>query len=67
MKLNKVADSDKYRFSGYGNGFDTRLNFSVYGELGKNVIIFVVGNILSVNSDHRRKDIVVFDEWSTDG
>ena len=67
VKLNKAADFDKYGFNGYSIGFDTHLNFSVYDKLGKNIIIFGVENSLSVHTDNRRKQNLVFDERPTDG
>ena len=48
-KLIKNGDVDKYKFSGYGIGFDSRGSFShPSGGDGKNVIIF--GADLSRNS-----------------
>ena len=67
VKLNKAADFHKYGFNGYSIGFDTHLNFSVYDKLGKNIIIFGVENSLSVHTDNRRKENLVFDERPTDG
>ena len=41
VKLNKNADIDKYKYSGYGIGFDSRSDFLfTVGSYGKNVIIF---------------------------
>ena len=41
VKLTKNADPDKYKYSGYGIGFDSRSKFSLLdGSMGKNVIIF---------------------------
>ena len=42
VKLVKSADIDKYKYSGYGIGFDKRETFSVPGGSGRRVIIFVV-------------------------
>ena len=39
MKLTKNADPDKYRYGGYGIGFDAHSRFSVNGEWDKNFII----------------------------
>ena len=41
MKSTKNADPDKYRYSGYGIGFDAHSRFSVNGEWDKNFIISV--------------------------
>ena len=41
VKLTTNADLDKYKYSGYAIGFDSRSEFSFTdGSLGKNVIIF---------------------------
>ena len=41
VTLTKNADSDKYKYSGYGTGFDRRSSFSFPGGgFGKNIIIF---------------------------
>ena len=41
VTLTKNADPDKYKYSGYGIGFDYRSEFSFTdGSFGKNVIIF---------------------------
>ena len=41
VKLTKNADLDKYKYSGYGIGFDSRSEFSLPDcAMGKNVIIF---------------------------
>ena len=41
VKLTKNADLDKYKYSGYGIGFDLRSEFSLPdGSMRKNVIIF---------------------------
>ena len=41
VQLTKNADSDKYVYSGYGIGFDSRSEFSLTdGSVGKDFIIF---------------------------
>ena len=43
VTLSKNADIDKYRYSGYGIGFDRTSSFSFPGvEFGQNVLIFGV-------------------------
>ena len=43
VKLTKNVDPDKYKYSGYGTGFDSRSLFSLPNfDWGKNVIIFGV-------------------------
>ena len=68
MKLTKNPDPDKYGYSGYGVGLDSRSQFSLpSGEWGKNVVAFGVDNILSAHTDNRKKDILVLAEGPTDG
>ena len=41
VKLTKNADLDKYKYTGYGIGFDFRLEYLFTdGSCGKNAIIF---------------------------
>ena len=40
VSLTKNADIDKYKYSGYGIGFDRHGEFSFGNGLGKNCIIF---------------------------
>ena len=43
VKLTKNSDPDKYSYSSYGTGFDTRGEYCLPdGSVGKNVIIFGV-------------------------
>ena len=67
FKLTKNADPDKYRYNGYGIGFDARSQFLLSNsEWGKNDVIFGVDNSSSVHGDNRKKDILVFCEGPTD-
>ena len=50
VSLTKNADIDKYKYSGYGIGFDRHGEFSFGNGLGKNCIIF--GADLSNSSSH---------------
>ena len=43
VSLTKKADIDKYKYSGYGIGFDRHGSFSAPGiRLGRNLIVFGV-------------------------
>ena len=55
--MTEIADADKYFFSRYGIGFDTRQTFllSDGSGFGKNVIIFGVNNSSSVQTDNKEK------------
>ena len=62
VKLAKNADRDKYLYSGYGIGFDSRSeNSSLEGSVGKNVIIFGVDISSSVHIGNEKKDILILD------
>ena len=54
VKLTINADADKYKYSGYGVGFDGKRTFSFpRGGLGSNVIIFGADMSSSVHVDNR--------------
>ena len=68
VKLTKNADPDKYVYSGYSIGFDSRSQFSWADENnGKNAIIFGVDNSYSVHIDNRNKNILVLGKGSKKG
>ena len=50
VKLVKNVDLDKHRYSGYGTGFDRRVNFPVANGFGRNVIISRVDMSSSVHN-----------------
>ena len=56
VTLTKNADNEKYKYSGYGIGFDRRSSFSFpSGGFGQNVIIFGVDMSSSVHIDNKKK------------
>ena len=60
VKLNKTADLDKYKFRGYGIGFDSRSEISFTdGSVEKDVIILGADMSLSVHIDNKNKDILI--------
>ena len=60
MKLTKNSDIDKYKYSGYSIGFDSRGSFShPSGENGKNVIIFGADLSNSVHANNKVNNILV--------
>ena len=66
VKLTKNADPHKYKYCGYGIGFDSRSEFSITcGSIGKNVIIFGVDMSPSVHIDNKNKDILILGEGLT--
>ena len=68
VTLPKNADIDKYRYSGYGIGFDRRGSFSFSGgRFGQNVIIFGADMSSSPHIDNKGKDILVLGRGPTQG
>ena len=60
VTLTKNADIDKYKYSGYGIGFNRKGSFSFQsGEYGQNVIIFGVDMSFSTRIDNKKKDILI--------
>ena len=60
VTLTKNADFEKYRYSGFGIGFDRRSIFSFSGGgFGENVLIFGVDMSSSAHTDNNNKDILV--------
>ena len=68
IKLTKNDDPNKYKYSSYGIGFDSRSEFSsTDGSMEKNVIIFGADMTSSVHIDNKRKDILILGERPTQG
>ena len=68
VELTKNADPDKYKYSSYGIGFDSRPGFSFTdGSVGKTVIIFGADMSSSVHIDNKNKDILILGERTTEG
>ena len=68
VTLTKNADIDKYRYSGYGIGFDRRWSFSFPGGgYGQNVLIIGVDMSSSAYIDNKKKDILVLEIGPTQG
>ena len=56
----------KYKYSGYGTGFDRRSSFSFLGGgFGQNVLIFGVDMSSSAHIDNKKKDILVLGKGTT--
>ena len=56
----------KYKYTGYGIGFDSRSEFLfTNGSYGKNVIVFGADLISSVHVDNKGKDILILGEGPT--
>ena len=68
VSLTKNADIDKYKYSGYGIGFDRHGSFSSPGiGLGRNVIIFGIYMSSSTNTDNKKKYILILSKGLTQG
>ena len=68
VKLTKNADIDKYKYSGYGIGFDGKGFLShPSGGTGRNVIIFGVDMSSSTKVDNKEKDILILGVGLTQG
>ena len=69
VKLIKNSDPDKYKYSGYGIGFDARARFylSNGSGFGKNVIIFGTDMSSLLYTGNKKKDIFILGKRPTDG
>ena len=68
VKLAKNADPDKYKYSGYGIGFDSHSEFSLPdGRMGRNAINFGADMSSSVHVDNKNKNILILGEEQTQG
>ena len=66
VKITKNSDIDKYKYFGYGIGFDRHETSSFpTGGFGQNVIIFGVDLSSSVHVDNKKKDILILAESPT--
>ena len=63
VSLTKNADVDRYKYSGYGIGFDRHLSFS-FPDIA---IIFGVHLSSSVHVDNKKKDILILGKGTTQG
>ena len=64
--LTKNAGIEKYKYSGYGIGFNRRSSYSFpSGGFGQNVLIFVGDMSSSIHIDNKGKDILVLGRGPT--
>ena len=59
VSLTKNADIDKYKYSGYGIGFDRHRVFSFGNGLGKNCIIFGADLSSSFSDDNNKRNNIL--------
>ena len=68
VSLTKNADIDKYRYSGYGIGFDRKSTFSFpNGRFGQDVINFGLDMTSSAHVDNKKKYILILGKGPTQG
>ena len=68
VTLTKNADIDKYRYSGYGIGFDRRSSFSFPGGgFDQNIIILGADMNSSIHVGNKGKDILILGKGPTQG
>ena len=66
--MTKNADIDKYRYSGYGIGFERKSSFLFPGgRFGENVRIFGVDMSSSAHVDNKKKDILILGKGPAQG
>ena len=66
VALTKNADIEKYKYSGYGIGFDRRSSSSfTSGGFGQNMLIFGADMSTSIHIDNKKKDILVLGRGPT--
>ena len=68
VTLTKNTDIVKYKYSGYGLGFDRKGRFSFPGGgFGQNIVIFGADMSSSPHIDNKGKDILVLGKGPTQG
>ena len=65
--MTKNNDIDKYKYTGYGIGFERKGTFSVGSGFGRNYIILGVDMSSSLHVDNNKKDILILGEKRTQG
>ena len=68
VKITKNSDIDKYKYSGYRIGFDSKGTFThANGETGQNVVIFGAGMSSSAHGNNKTKSTVIVGDGFTQG
>ena len=68
VTFTRNADFDKYKYSGYGVGFDRRSSFTFSGVgFGQNVLVFRADMSSSTHIDNKKEDILVLGKGPTKG
>ena len=67
VKLTKTTDLDKFKYTGYGIGFDSCGEYSSpESGVGKNVFVFGVNMSSSVHINNKGKDVLILGKRTTD-
>ena len=67
VRLTKNADFNKYKYSGYGIGFDRKGSYSIGDEIDRNVVVFGVDMSSSPHIDNKEKVILILGKGPTQG
>ena len=67
VRLTKNADINKYKYSGYGIGFDRKGSYSIGDEIDRNVVVFGVDMSSSPHIDNKKKVILILGKGPTQG
>ena len=67
VKLTKNPDIDKYKYFGYGIGFDRKGKLPFANDFAQNVIIFGIDMSSSVHANNKAKNVLIFGEGFTQG
>ena len=65
IKLTKNANPDKYKYSGYGIGFDFRSEFLLPDRSYRKNVIFGADMSSSIHIDNKEKDFLILGEGPT--
>ena len=65
VSLTKNNDIDKYKYYGYGIGFDGKGKFSVGNGFDRNCIIIGIDMSSSEHVDNKKKDILILGDGPT--
>ena len=65
--MTKHVDIDRYKYYGYGIGYDREGEFSFGNGFGRNCIILGAGMSSSVHTNNKRRDISVLGKDSEQG
>ena len=68
VKLTKNSDIDKYKYPGYGIGFDAIGNYLFSdGSFGQNVITFGVDTSSSAHANNKKYNVLILGEGIAQG